>query len=126
MGKLNDAELDAMLKRIQDSVEKQTAEQNDGSKNASSTDVNTPDELLSKLEAYVGDVKISESDKENSESSDYDISGFEIEPEEKVEASEDNNGKIEPEEVVEEFNRFMSMMSLLNTGGNQNGTEQTE
>ena len=31
-----------------------------------------------------------------------------------------------PEEVVEEFNRFMSMMSLLNTGGNQNGTEQTE
>ena len=102
MGKLNDAELDAMLKRIQDSVEKQTAEQNDGSKNASSTDVNTPDELLSKLEAYVGDVKISESDKENSESSDYDISGFEIEPEEKVEASEDNNGKIKPEEVVED------------------------
>lgn len=102
MGKLNDAELDAMLKRIQDSVEKQTAEQNDGSKNASSADVNTPDELLSKLEAYVGDVKISESDKENSESSDYDISGFEIEPEEEVEASEDNNGKIEPEEVVED------------------------
>lgn len=31
-----------------------------------------------------------------------------------------------PKEVVEEFNRFMKMMNLLNTGGNQNGREQTE
>lgn len=77
MGKLSDTDINAMLKRIQDNVDKQTASDKE-EKNITHEGENTPAQLIDKLKAHVGKNKTADS-KVVSEVDDYDISGFEIE-----------------------------------------------
>ena len=50
MGKVNDADIDAMLKMIQDNVQKQAEMQEKTADEEPSEKVNTPDELLDMLD----------------------------------------------------------------------------
>lgn len=102
MGKLSDTDINAMLKRIQDNVDKQTASDKE-EKNISHEGENTPAQLIDKLKAHVGENKTVDA-KVVSEADDYDISGFEIEDtedesEEAVEESSDASVEISDENV---------------------------
>ena len=81
MGKYSDADIDAMLKRIQDNVEKQSAnsenEKEDKEPVRADLPNNTPEELIDLIMADIG--KNGGSPKRSTELDQYDISGFEIE-----------------------------------------------
>ena len=80
MEKINNADIDALLKKIQDDVHKQTdTEYNSAEDDAEK--INTPDELIDMLAESVGNVKPDEREPEPTEQDDYDISGFEIDSE---------------------------------------------
>ena len=84
MGKYSDADIDAMLKRIHDNVEKQSTnyENDSEDKNTEHTvklDVqsNTPEELINLIMADIG--KNGGKPQKSTDIEQYDISGFEIE-----------------------------------------------
>ena len=78
MGKYSEADIDAMLNQIRDTVDRQSAnntpESENGLKDAS------PDDLINKVKANIDDdVTLSNDNVEDKDN--YDISGFEIEEE---------------------------------------------
>lgn len=78
MGKYSEADIDAILKQIRDTVDKQSVNNTPESEN-SLKDV-SPDNLIDKVKASIDDdVTLSKENEDNKDN--YDISGFEIEEE---------------------------------------------
>ena len=81
MGKYSDVDIDAMLKRIQDNVDKQSAEKDVEVENkgpvSSNTAESTPDDLINLIMADIG--KNGGTPKKSTNMDEYDIRGFEIE-----------------------------------------------
>ncbi len=104
MGKYSEADIDAMLKQIRDTVDKQsvdnTPESENSKKNASPDElINKPDELINKIKANISDdVTLSSENEEDKDN--YDISGFEIE--EEIEPVYEIEDKLEIHEPCEE------------------------
>ncbi|MBQ7294037.1 MAG: hypothetical protein IJW79_09905 [Clostridia bacterium] len=80
MGIYCDSDIDAILKSIQENVDKQipdTKAEDDNVETKSTKDASTPDELINLIMSDIG--QKGEKAKKSEDSDKYDISGFEIE-----------------------------------------------
>lgn len=97
MGKYSDSDIDAILKSIQENVDKQTPDtmvEDESIEPKSTKEASTPDELISLIMSDIG--KKDEKTKKSEDADKYDISGFEIE-----EISDEDESENVVEEIIE-------------------------